>query len=308
MTCLDPSQTSGRRACLVATLAACLPGATLWAAPRRAAGQVTPSAEGADAPARTEAPLAHGVPAPANLDPRGYLCSEKYDGVRAWWDGSTLRFRSGLPIAAPRTFRERLPRVALDGELWMGRGTFEALSGAVRRSQPDESAWRELRYMVFDLPAAAGSFRERAQRLRELTAQAGWSALQAAPQQALDGPAALERRLREVVEAGGEGLMLHRADAWWAPGRSEAILKVKPQHDAEAVVLAHVPGRGRLTGRMGALKVRADDGREFELGTGFTDAARAAPPAVGSRVTYTHQGYTDAGLPRFASFLRVHQP
>jgi DNA ligase-1 len=162
--------------------------------------------------------------------------------------------------------------------------------------------------MVFDLPSASGNFRGRAQRLRELTAQTGWPALQAAPQQVLDGPAALERRLREVVEAGGEGLMLHRAEAWWAPGRTDAILKVKPQHDAEAVVLAHVPGRGRLTGRMGALKVRADDGREFELGTGFTDAARASPPAVGARVTYSHQGTTDAGLPRFASFLRVHQP
>ena len=99
--------------------------------------------------------------------------------------------------------------------------------------------------------------------------------------------------------------MLHRADAPYHAGRSPALLKLKPQHDAEALVLAHLAGRGKHAGRMGALRVRSEDGVEFQLGTGFSDAERAAPPPPGSWVTFTHRGFTAEGVPRFASFLRL---
>ncbi len=126
-------------------------------------------------PAWVIPPAAHAAPAvllaqnaPAGIDPTGYLVSEKYDGVRALWDGRVLRFRSGLVIAAPAAFVERLPAVLLDGELWLGRGRFEALSGLVRRQTSDAAAWGRLRYLVFELPGASGSFAERAQRMDEL--------------------------------------------------------------------------------------------------------------------------------------------
>jgi DNA ligase-1 len=99
--------------------------------------------------------------------------------------------------------------------------------------------------------------------------------------------------------------MLHRAAAPWRAGRSADLLKLKPWTDAEGVVVAHLPGRGRHEGRLGALRVRLPDGRSFRLGTGFSDAERATPPPVGSRVSFRHQGRTDDGLPRFASFWRV---
>ena len=245
--------------------------------------------------------------APADIDPTGYLVSEKYDGVRAVWDGHTLRFRGGLPIAAPAEFVSRLPAVPLDGELWLGRGRFEVLSGLVRRQTPDAAAWRPLRYMVFDLPGASGGFASRAQRIAMLAQHSGWPQLQAVEQQLLDSPQALQRRLDEVVAGGGEGLMLHRADAPYRTGRSASLLKLKPLHDAEALVVGHVAGRGRHAGRMGALRVRSAAGVDFLLGTGFSDAERGAPPPLGSWVTFTHRGVTAEGVPRFASFLRVRE-
>ena len=245
--------------------------------------------------------------APADIDPTGYLVSEKYDGVRAVWDGHTLRFRSGLPIAAPAEFVSRLPAVPLDGELWLGRGRFEVLSGLVRRQTPDAAAWRPLRYMVFDLPGASGGFASRAQRIAMLAQHSGWPQLQAVEQQLLDSPQALQRRLDEVVAGGGEGLMLHRADAPYRTGRSASLLKLKPLHDAEALVVGHVAGRGRHAGRMGALRVRSAAGVDVLLGTGFSDAERGAPPPLGSWVTFTHRGVTAEGVPRFASFLRVRE-
>jgi DNA ligase-1 len=252
-------------------------------------------------------PLALPFPADATrLDLHRYLVSEKLDGVRACWDGAQLRFRSGLPVAAPPAWLRQLPPQPLDGELWLGRGRFEALVGCVRRAVPDPAEWAGVRYMLFDLPAHPGDFAARAEALRRLAPpqeSAPWQALAQARVQDL---AALQARLREVVAGGGEGLVLHRADAPYRAGRSDALLKLKPLDDAEAVVIGHVPGQGRHRGRLGALTVRrGDDGAVFRLGTGFSDAQRAAPPPVGTWVTYTHRGLTGGGLPRFPSFLRV---
>lgn len=87
-----------------------------------------------------------------SVDVSQYLISEKLDGVRAIWDGQSLRFRSGREINAPDWFVGSLPKRPLDGELWMGRGTFERLSGVVRRDVPDDAEWRQVRYMIFELP------------------------------------------------------------------------------------------------------------------------------------------------------------
>ena len=83
------------------------------------------------------------------------------------------------------------------------------------------------------------------------------------------------------------------------------MLKLKPQQDAEAQVVAYEPGRGRLTGLMGALQVRNEDGVAFRIGSGFADAQRRDPPPIGSWITYTHRGHTPGGVPRFASYWRA---
>ena len=100
----------------------------------------------------------------------------------------------------------RLPPEPLDGELWLGRGRFEGLSGTVRRLAPDDAAWRRLFYMVFELPGAPGDFRARAARIEQVAHHVGWSQLAAAPQRAVQDRAALGRLLNEVVRGGGVGL------------------------------------------------------------------------------------------------------
>jgi DNA ligase-1 len=236
-----------------------------------------------------------------------YLVSEKLDGVRAVWDGEQLFFRSGRPVNAPRWFIAALPKTPLDGELWLarGKGSFERLSGIVHRQTPVDAEWRQVRYMLFELPGGAGDFRERAERLQQITEHVAVPWLQAVAQEPVADRQALQARLKAVLRAGGEGLMLHRADAPYQTGRSDTLLKLKPWLDDEAVVIAHLPGRGKYRGQLGALRLRRPDGREFSLGTGFTDAQRRAPPPVGSTVTYRYRQLTAGGLPRFARFLRV---
>lgn|SRR5574343_23690 len=239
------------------------------------------------------------------MDVSRYLVSEKLDGVRAIWDGQVLRFRSGRAIHAPDWFIAGLPKQALDGELWIARGHFERVSGIVRREVPDDAGWREVRYMIFELPGAPGSFNERAEQIRLTVNQTNVPWLCAIEQSVVASRSALKQRLSEVVQAGGEGLMLHLADAPYETGRSDVLLKLKPWQDAEAMVVAHIPGKGRFAGSLGALRVRTPEGREFLLGTGFSDSQRQRPPAIGTTVTYRFRDLTNKGMPRFASFLRI---
>ena len=238
------------------------------------------------------------------VDVTKYLVSEKLDGVRAIWDGSVLRFRSGRMINAPRWFLDGLPNRPLDGELWIGRGTFERLSGIVRKEVPDDAEWRQVRYMIFELPGAPGTFRERAEAMREIARQANIPWLREIEQFSVVDRNSLQKRMNETIKAGGEGLMLHRADAPYETGRSDTLLKLKPWEDAEAVVISHQPGKGKYAGMLGALRVRTPEGREFSLGTGFSDEQRRNPPPVGTTVTYRYRDLTGSGLPRFPSFLR----
>ena len=240
-----------------------------------------------------------------DVDLAGYWVSEKLDGVRAYWDGTRLVSRGGHPIRAPAGFTAGFPEAPMDGELWLGRGRFEEVSGLARRDTPDPAAWREVRYVVFDLPAAPGGFGARLARLEGLVAAAGNPALVALAQTRATDHAGLMARMAAVVADGGEGLMLRRESGPYRPGRSTDLLKVKPYEDAEARVIGHVPGKGKYAGMLGALEVEDPEGRRFRIGTGLSDAERRAPPPVGSRVTYRFQGRTERGIPRFASFLRM---
>ena len=241
----------------------------------------------------------------ADTDVTRYLVSEKLDGIRAFWDGSTLRTRRGGTLNAPAWFVENFPARPLDGELWAGRGRFERLAGIVRKEKPVDAEWREVCYMVFELPDAPGSFRERVQAMRRIVGEAAVPWLRVVEQSEVGSRQELDRKLARVVRAGGEGLMLHRADAPYSTGRSDDLLKMKPFHDAEAIVIGHVPGKGKYKGMLGALRVRTDGGMEFNLGSGLSDAVRREPPPVGTVVTFRYRELTDRGIPRFASYYRV---
>jgi DNA ligase-1 len=237
----------------------------------------------------------------------GYWVSEKYDGVRGYWDGTQLWTRGGQPVTPPAWFTAGWPRMPMDGELWAGRGAFSAAVSTVRQQQPVDAAWRQLRFMVFDLPAHGGRFDERLPALQQALATLGQPWVQPVAQSASTTPAALQALLRQTVQDGGEGLVLHRGDALYTAQRSDDLLKLKPFYDAEARVLGHIPGHGKFDGMLGALLLETPEGRRFKLGTGFSDAQRHDPPAVGRWVSYRFRDVNPSGIPRFASFLRLRE-
>ena len=236
-----------------------------------------------------------------------YWVSEKYDGVRGFWDGRTLRTRGGETVQAPAWFTAGWPEVPMDGELWAGRGRFSHAQSTTRQQQPGDVAWRQIRFMVFDLPGDKGTFDQRLPALNALVESLGQPWVQAVPQRRVANDAALQALLHRTVRAGGEGLMLHRGASLYRAGRSDDLIKVKTHEDTEARVVAHLPGKGRHAGRLGALLVETPSGQRFRLGAGFSDADRERPPPVGSWVTYRFRGTHDGGLPRFASFVRERE-
>lgn len=238
------------------------------------------------------------------VDLSRYWVSEKFDGVRGYWDGHHLLTREGSVIRVPAWFTRHWPDSPMDGELWAGYGRFERASAIVRSAGPDDPAWHEISYRIFDLPAQAGDFDARVPAIRRIVAAIGDPWVVAIRQFRVANTAQLHAALQRVLDKRGEGLVLHRGDLPYRAGRGVGLLKLKPYEDAEAKVVAIKPGQGRLAGMMGSIEVRTPDGRRFAIGSGFSDEDRANPPPLGSWITYRFNGRTNTGLPRFARFLR----
>ena len=146
---------------------------------------------------------------------------------------------------------------------------------------------------MFDAPGISGPFEKRQKALAEILAQHRPAWAKVLEQVRCTGVEALKAELTRVEALGGEGLMLRQPGSLYEAGRSSTLLKVKTFHDAEGRVVEHLPGKGRHAGRLGAVVVELPDGQTFSVGTGFSDAQREHPPAIGSLITYRYQEMTE---------------
>ena len=236
---------------------------------------------------------------------QNYLVSEKLDGVRGYWDGTQLLSKTGKVIHAPSWFTQGFPNVVLEGELWIARGKFDLVSGTVRKKTPVDEEWRSVKFMLFDAPESKLVFSERLSYIQTLLKEHDIPWLQLIEHQSLSQFSQLKAYYETVVNNNGEGLMLNKANAYYYLGRTDKIIKLKPYLDAEAIVIKHMPGKGKYKNIMGSLLVKNKQGIEFKIGTGFNDQQRQHPPKIGSVITYRYTGTTKTGLPRFPSFIRV---
>jgi len=239
-------------------------------------------------------------------DISGWLMSEKLDGVRGYWDGKQLLSKNGITLFPAKEFIAKLPDFPLEGEIWGGRGTFEQTVSIVRQQRPHEG-WLQLKFAIFDVPAAPGGFSTRIAAANTWCAGHPSNYAFVIPQTKVNTQAQLQLELTRIEDLGGEGLIVRRPDALYRAGRNSEILKVKSYQDAEARVIAHLPGKGRNQGRLGALLVQLPGGVQFKIGSGFSDAERITPPPIGTLVTFKFYGKYQSGIPKFPSFLRIRQ-
>ena len=233
----------------------------------------------------------------------GWVMSEKLDGVRGIWDGERLLSRGGNELRAPKWFTRDFPPFALDGELWTRRGDFENIVSIVRRKTPDQR-WAQVRYHVFEVPHQTGGLPERLAVLADYLQQHPTDHLQIIRQIKVSNADQLRAFLAQVNAGGGEGVVVRDPALPYRTGRLSSALKVKNYLDTECVVQKILPGKGKYTGKMGALQCRMMDGKLIKIGSGFTDQIRAQPPALGSVITFKYYGLTKKGNPRFPVYLR----
>lgn len=236
-----------------------------------------------------------------------YWVSEKYDGVRAIWDGKQFVSRGGNIYHAPKWFIQVLPKQKLDGELWIARQSFELVVSTVRDKVPDDAAWKQIKFMVFDMPELPSSFDERLMDMEKTIGNINKPWIKIVKQWKVASHSELMKELKAITKAGAEGLMLHKGSSLYKGKRSGDLLKVKSYEDAEAVVIKHIGGKGKYTSMMGAVVVEMPDGTRFKIGSGFSDVERQNPPEIGKTITYQYRGKTKNGIPRFATYLRVRE-
>jgi DNA ligase-1 len=161
-----------------------------------------------------------------------YWVSEKYDGIRGYWDGHQLLSRSGKVITPPTWFIEAWPMHPFEGELWAGLGQFEQAASVIQQKQASDSAWRAMRFMVFDAVSPNQAFTERIVRYQRLVKQIGQPWVQAVTQSQVPSHAALKVLLNKTVQAGGEGLVLHRGGSLYQSAESQTTRRCRSASDS----------------------------------------------------------------------------
>lgn len=218
-------------------------------------------------------------------NPKGWLMSEKLDGVRAVWNGRGLVTRNGNVILAPEWFTAALPAVALDGELWAGRECFQRVTAIIRGTG---EGWQEITFRVFDAPEVAGGFETRLAVASD--AVAGCSVASIVPHVVCAGRKHFLSFANDMISQGAEGAMLRKSGSKYSPRRSSSLLKFKPVETDEAEVVGYTAGKD-------SIRV-VWQGLAFALKT-------ALRPAIGASVTFQFMGLTDAGKPRHPSFITI---
>lgn len=133
--------------------------------------------------------------------------------------------RHGNVIPCPPWFIAEFPKdTVLDGELWSGRGTLENLVKTLRPNA-DTSSWKSISYVVFDIPHSLEQYEARMENLKNMVLP---SHVKVVHLERCTGNDHLLQRLAEIVQGGGEGLMVNKPQSLYLGGqRTNILLKVK---------------------------------------------------------------------------------
>lgn len=250
---------------------------------------------------------------------------------------SGLWTQYGNVIQAPDWFLDKLPPALLEGELFAGRGGFQTVTSAVKKLVPIDSEWEAIRFVAFDAPSIHRLFAPGKVSMHSNTAVV-WKGCLPYFTEYGDGihrieqdiPYEVRRRFvarhandvieekeirrvtemmdffREVVAAGGEGVVVKARENIWHTDRAKDAFKYKPRHTAEAVVTGFTEGKGKYEGMIGAL-VCDFNGVRLEL-SGLTDVERhwdSCPIKIGDTVEFEYRELTNDGVPKEAAYKRV---
>jgi len=167
-----------------------------------------------------------------NINPKGWWMSEKINGIRAYWNGNKLLSRQGNDFFPPKEFTEKFPQVAVDGELYSS--DFTSLLNLSKNKDPQ--LWKNVNYHIFDIPRVSKWYEERQELLKQLKSELP-SHVQIVPQKQCKGESHLKQYFQEIIDKGGEGVVLCKPKSMYQSGRSENCYKLKQYHDNEVKII-----------------------------------------------------------------------
>lgn len=278
--------------------------------------------------------------------PVGWIMSEKFDGYRCLFryeivDGKltgVFYSRNNKRFNAPECFLEAMPPYELlkdtiiDGELWAGRDNFQ-LMGTVRKKIPNPEEWKNIQYQVYDITNIDSTFIERLKILKRIVefTQKSHKLKQKKNKLLMNCPLVFAKQIKikkesmmkdfynEIINGGGEGIMIKHPESKYKNGRSSEMLKYKPSFDREAEIIGYKLGDGKYKGYLGSLICRPlnnhdtymsideDKDHIFTL-SGMDDEIRKnykKTHPIGTIITYECSGFTDKGVPRFGRYVRI---
>jgi len=231
-----------------------------------------------------------------------WVMSEKLDGIRAYWDGKQLLTRNGKVINAPKWFIKDYPNFEIDGELWSKRGDFENISSIVRDKIPSEN-WSKIKHYIFEVPNAKGDLFQRL----ELVKPYENNYLKILTQIKIKNKKHQNDFFKEIESKNGEGIVVRDPQSLYINKRTSKALKVKKFHDSECKIIGYTNGKGKYSGKVGAIICQLFNQIEFKIGSGMNDKFRKNPPKIGTIITFKYQNITKYGKPRFPIYLRIRE-
>lgn len=242
-----------------------------------------------------------------------YAISEKFDGVRGIWDGKEMFSKNGKKLAIPPCFAEKLAVLELkdgefvEGELWADYGKFAEVSSLARRKNPTCAEFESVKYLIFNAQLNESSdFLANLSKIQSILESHKTPQIRTITQHKFHSSKELQDFFDAVVAKGGEGVILRD---------SHTAFKLKAQHDAECKIIDYTRGKGRLSGKVGAIVCESladknagiKNGIIFRIGSGLSDEMRTNPPKIGTIITYKFSGVSKNSVPLHTRFWRVYR-
>lgn len=205
----------------------------------------------------------------------------KLNGIRAVWNGKSLRSRDGKkfsPNVLPHIYKAlaSLGDEVLDGELYVHGWSLQRINSAcaVKRVKPNHDS-PKIEYHVFDV-LKNYDFVCRHDYLKELS-YVSFDPLCYYPGHSIDNMDQLQILYALWINEGYEGVILRTPQSLYHQNfRSPEVMRIKPWYTSYHKVVGCTPGKdnGKYSHTLGALTLCTKEGKLFSASSGLSDKER----------------------------------
>jgi DNA ligase-1 len=241
----------------------------------------------------------------------GSFMSEKFDGWRCFWNGSTFWTRGEKQFVFPQDFHDCMPQgVALDGEIFVDKGSNNSIPAL--KASVDAPGWKKASFRVFDYPGK-NAFSDRYKnllRLEQALSPSCRKRVRIIEQVPITSVEQLKGMLSSVLERGGEGIVITPVNSTWTKGSK---IKLKGRQDDEGEIIGYNKHSDDTTKSL-VLRYTppgSSTSVEFSIGTGMTKAAKADAEnvyPVGALLKFSFEQLSEQGKPLKARIVGIRYP